>query len=109
MTLRTKLLSGFILSATFSLIVGLIGLFAVSGALNRMDEIASSDVTAVDAIGDAQEGLATARSFARTFVYFERTVEDFPRLRKSYFEAVQRLDEALATYQKTIDAPELQT
>src|SRR6478672_3242488 len=98
MTLRTKLLSGFALSATFSLIVGLIGLYAISGALNRMDEIASSDITAIDAVGDAAEGLATARSFARTFVYFERTVEDFPRLRGNFQDAVQRLDEALATY-----------
>jgi methyl-accepting chemotaxis protein len=106
MSLRNKLLIGFVAAATFSLIVGIIGLLALSDSLRSIRDMAESDLPSVESLGRANEAHTSARSFARSMVIFERSVSDMERTRKGFDESMERLRAGLKDYAVLIATPE---
>lgn len=106
MSLRNKLLIGFVVAATFSLIVGIIGLLALSDSLRSIRDMAESDLPSVESLGRANEAHTSARSFARSMVIFERSVADLERSQKGFDESMERLRAGLKDYSALIATPE---
>lgn len=106
MSLRNKLLGGFALAATFSLVVGIIGLLALSDSLRSIRDMAESDLPSVESLGRANEAHTSARSFARSMVIFERSVADLERSRKGFDESMERLRSGLKDFSVLIATAE---
>jgi methyl-accepting chemotaxis protein len=106
MSLRNKLLIGFVVAATFSLIVGVIGLLALTDSLRSIRDMAESDLPSVESLGRANEAHTSARSFARSMVIFERSVADLERSRKGFHDSMERLRSGLKDYSALMASPE---
>lgn len=106
MSLRNKLLIGFVVAATFSLIVGIVGLLALSDSLRSIRDMAESDLPSVESLGRANEAHTSARSFARAMVTFERSLADLERSRKGFNDSMERLRSGLKDYSALIASAE---
>jgi methyl-accepting chemotaxis protein len=99
MHLKQKLLLSFGVSAFFSLVVGALGIFAMTRAVNLLNDIQSRSIPAVDLVWKVNSTQGEVRSAARSLVRAELDLTDFNRLSASYARNFEAMNKALAEYE----------
>ncbi|HYX31654.1 MAG TPA: methyl-accepting chemotaxis protein [Oligoflexus sp.] len=106
MHLKQKLLVSFMVSAFFSLIVGGLGIFAMTRAVDALDTLQSRSVPSLDMIWRANQTQTEVRSMARGLMQPDLTLDDSNRLRKEYDFNYREMNKALADYEAIEDDPQ---
>ncbi|WP_141734263.1 HAMP domain-containing methyl-accepting chemotaxis protein [Oligoflexus tunisiensis] len=105
MHLKQKLLVSFIVTAVFSLIVGLLGIFAMSKAVDALNFLQSNSVPSVDLVWRANQAQTEVRSMARGMMQSDLTFSEMQKLLDEYAKYYKDMNSSLAAYEAMEDDP----
>jgi methyl-accepting chemotaxis protein len=106
MHLKQKLLLSFGVSAFFSLVVGALGIFAMTRAVNLLDDIQGRSIPAVDLVWKVNSSQGEVRSSARSMVRAELDLSAFNRLNDAYTKNFELVNKTFAEYEAIETDPE---
>ncbi len=98
-SLRSKLITGFLISSAFSLAIGIVGAVLLSKILATNVDLATNYIPSINSILRASEAQTAARSNLRGATQMNLPEEEFARFRTNYAKYVAKMEEFLAKYE----------
>lgn len=98
MPLKSKLTLGFLMSSLFSLIIGVVGIWASRSLISSNAELSENYLRSIDYLWRANESQTSAQSTARAMLQSELDLEEFEQLQKMYAASLNTIEENLNKY-----------
>lgn len=98
LTLRNKLILGFLASSAFALTIGIVGTFLIGKSLQTTSEISHHSIPSIEALWQAREALTRARSSTRAIMQANLDAEEFKKYLKDYSQSLADVDVYLNKY-----------
>lgn len=98
-TLRAKLVTGFLISSAFALIIGVVGTLLLSKVLSASDQMAKKHLPSIDYLLRASEAQTAVQSTIRGMTVANIELKDLEFYKKNHLQYVETMDENINKYE----------
>jgi len=106
MTLKKKLLAGFLTCTAILLFVGAIGIFGIEKLNSSLDAVSKNRLPSIDSLGTIYEAQTAVKAASRTLLIPDLAADRVENQRKYIAQAFERADAAWKVYEPLEQTPE---
>lgn len=106
MTLKKKLLAGFLTCTAILLFVGAIGIFGIEKLNSSLDAVSKNRLPSIDSLGTIYEAQTAVKAACRTLLIPDLAADRVENQRKYIAQAFERADAAWKVYEPLEQTPE---